>query len=207
MIYRDAISDRHYTYAAVQDAARNFGEGLLSQWKWQRNDVLTLFAPNSIDMPVVIYGTFFAGGIVSPANPNYSADELGFQVTDNGCKAIATTESLLPVATAAARKASIPLDRIILIDDARSNQFRHFDQIVKASPGESYQRVKVDPDNALAFLVYSSGTTGLPKGVMLSHLNVVSDILMISSSVGKHYSWNTDRFIGLLPFYHIYGMS
>ena len=66
-------------------------------------------------------------------------------------------------------------------------------------------RERLDPDNDLAFLVYSSGTTGLPKGVMLSHLNIVANVLMITSSVGRNYSWKSDKLLGILPFYHIYG--
>jgi acyl-CoA synthetase (AMP-forming)/AMP-acid ligase II len=166
--------------------------------------MLTIFAPNSIDMPVLIYGTFFAGGTVSPSNPAYSVDEISFQLKDNGTKAIATFRSLLPVVTAAAKKVNIPLDRIMLLGDDRDpgGQFKHFDQI-KAAP--SMKRTRLNPDEDLAFLVYSSGTTGLPKGVMLTHSNIVSNILMLASSIGKSYSWQNDKFIGLLPFYHIYG--
>ena len=65
----------------------------------------------------------------------------------------------------------------------------------------------MDPDKDLAFLVYSSGTTGLPKGVMLSHRNVISDLLMIKSAMGKWYSGGQDKILGVLPFYHIYGLT
>lgn len=157
-------------------------------------------------MPVIIYGALFTGGIVSPANPGYSVDELSFQLKDNGTKAIATVKSLLPVVTSAARKIGLPLDRIILLGDERdsSGQFKHFDQI-SLSSSTSKSRVKVDPQNDLAFLVYSSGTTGLPKGVMLSHQNIVANVLMVTSSIGKSYSWQNDKLMGILPFYHIYG--
>ncbi|KAJ5811870.1 hypothetical protein N7474_008171 [Penicillium riverlandense] len=206
VIYRDAVTHRYYSFESLQNAASAFGEGLRSTWGWQKGDMLTLFAPNSIDMPVLIYGTFFAGGTVSPSNPAYSVDELSFQLKDNGTKAIATFRSLLPVVTAAAKKVNIPLDRIILLGDDRDpdGQFKHFDQI-KAAP--SMRRARLNPDEDLAFLVYSSGTTGLPKGVMLTHSNIVSNILMLASSIGKSYSWQNDKFIGLLPFYHIYGLT
>lgn len=209
VIYRDAMTNRHYTYAGVHKAALAFGQGLQSAWDWGKGDTLTLFAPNSIDIPVVIYGALFAGGIVSPANPGYSIDELSFQLKDNGTKAIATVRSLLPVVISAAGKIGLPLDRIILLGDERdsSGQFKHFDQISGSLSSASQSRVKVDPQNDLAFLVYSSGTTGLPKGVMLSHQNIVANVLMVASSVGKSYSWQNDKLMGILPFYHIYGTS
>ncbi|KAJ5112566.1 hypothetical protein N7532_000611 [Penicillium argentinense] len=208
-IYRDAITNRQYTYSGLRDAAIAFGQGLRSAWDWKKGDIITLFTPNSIDMPVVIYGTFFAGGIVSPANPSYSVDELAFQLKDNGTKAIATFKSLLPIVTAAARKTGISPGQIILIGDERdfSGQFRHVDEIMRATSPHGQLRARLNPDTDLAFLVYSSGTTGLPKGVILSHRNIVSNVLMVSSSVGKSYSWHKDKLIGILPFYHIYGLT
>lgn len=201
------MTDRHYTYASLHQAAHAFGQGLRSSWNWGKGDTMTLFAPNSIDIPVIIYGAFYTGGIVSPANPGYSVDELSFQLKDNGTKAIATVKSLLPIVTSAAKKIGLPFDRIILLGDERdpTGRFKHFDQISVASPSASQQREKVDPENDLAFLVYSSGTTGLPKGVMLSHQNIVANVLMVTSSIGRSYSWKTDKLMGILPFYHIYG--
>jgi 4-coumarate--CoA ligase len=65
----------------------------------------------------------------------------------------------------------------------------------------------MDPDKDLAFIAYSSGTTGLPKGVMLSHRNIVANILMIRGAVGKWYGSGSDKFLGVLPFFHIYGLT
>jgi acyl-CoA synthetase (AMP-forming)/AMP-acid ligase II len=209
VIYRAVDSSRHYTFADVKEAASAFGAGLRNLWDWQKGDVLNIYAPNDIDFCPIVYGVFFAGGIVSPANPGYSADELAFQLNNSGSKAIVTTTDFLSTALKAAKKANIPEDRVILLGSKRdpSHRAKHWTNIRKTSGASRYRRRKMDPDQDLAFLVYSSGTTGLPKGVMLSHRNIVADLLLIKGAVGKWYEGGKDKILGVLPFYHIYGLT
>lgn len=210
VIYRSLNPARPaYTFDLVKSTATDFGAGLRNLWDWEKNDVLNIFAPNDIDIGPIIYGTFYAGGIVSPANPGYSADELAFQLTNSGAKAIVTTLDCLKVALAAAAKAKIPTDRVVLCGEARDPEHRvkHWSNIRKTSGASRYRRRKAAPDSDLAFLVYSSGTTGLPKGVMLSHRNVIADILQIQGAVGKWYRSGEDKMLGVLPFFHIYGLT
>lgn len=213
VIYIDADTGRSYTYATVKSTAIDFGKGLKATWDWQKGDVLTLFTPNSIDIGPVTWGTHWAGGVVSPANPGYTIDELAFQLQDSDAKALVTQAPLLSVAKEAAKKAGLPQDRIILMGDQRDPEARikHFTSIRNTSGATRYRRTKVDPED-LVFLVYSSGTTGLPKGVMLCHRNIVANLLQITTAESRYLSWNGgedgkgDRILGFLPFYHIYGM-
>ncbi|KAK5198537.1 hypothetical protein LTS03_008900 [Exophiala xenobiotica] len=209
VIYRSVDGSRHYTWADVKDGATAFGGGLRNLWDWQRGDALTIFAPNDVDFAAIVYGVFYAGGIVSPANPAYSADELSFQLINSESKAIVTTVDFLQTALKAAKKSNIPEDRVILLGQGRdpSHRCKHWSNIRKTSGSTRYRRRKMDPDKDLAFLVYSSGTTGLPKGVMLSHRNIIADLLMIKASMGKWYSSGQDKILGVLPFYHIYGLT
>jgi 4-coumarate--CoA ligase len=146
---------------------------------------------------------------VTPANPAYSPTELEFQLTNSEAKALVTTKDFLPNAVKAAKKARIPNDRIILIGESRDDghKYKHWTNIRPTSGAVRYRRRKMDPDRDLAFLAYSSGTTGLPKGVMLSHRNIVSDVLLINGAVGKWYKSSEDKILGVLPFFHIYGLT
>ena len=216
MIYRDADTLRSYSYNEVKRTTTSFGQGLIDFWGWQEGDVLALFTPNCVDTPAVIWGCHWAGGIVTTANPGYTADELAFQLRDAGAKALVTQKKFLATAQAAAKKVGIPEDRIILMGDERdrSMKFKHFQSICKNVENSTFRRKRrgLKPEKDLAFLVYSSGTTGHPKGVMLSHRNIIANVLMGRAIEGEKLTWNGgrdgmgDNILAFLPFFHIYGL-
>ncbi|RFU31232.1 hypothetical protein B7463_g5118, partial [Scytalidium lignicola] len=215
VIFTDADTLRSYNYAQVKSTALDFAKGLKSAWEWKKGDVLALFTPNCIDTPSILWGTHWAGGIISPANPAYTTDELAFQLKDSGAKGLVTQKAFLKVACEACKKVGIPENRIILIGDERDEtaRFKHFTAIRNLSGTSRYRKTKLDPKKDLAFLVYSSGTTGHPKGVMLSHENIVANTLMNDAMEGGRMTWNGgkdgkgDKIIAFLPFYHIYGLT
>ena len=139
-------------------------------------------------------------------------EELSFQLKDSGAKAIATQEPFLENARQACKKVGITEDRIILIGDGRDEtaKFKHFSNVRNISGTTRFRRSKIDPKKDLAFLVYSSGTTGHPKGVMLSHENIVSNVMMAKVGEGGNLSWkggkdgHGDKILAFLPFFHIY---
>lgn len=215
VIYLDPNTKRSYTYAQVRNTALDFGKGLKALWDWKKGDVLGIYSPNCIDTPAVIWGTSWAGGVTSPANPGYTTEELAFQLKDSGAKALVTQKAFLKTALEACKRAGIEEDRIILMGDERdaTAKYKHFTNIRNISGASRYRKTKINPSKDLAFLVYSSGTTGHPKGVMLSHTNIVSNTMMNAVIEGVHLSWKGgrdnqgDKTIAFLPFFHIYGLT
>lgn len=204
--------NRSYTYAQLRVAATDFGRGLKAQWKWRHGDVLAFYTPNDIDTPALTCGVLWAGGVASPANPLYTVDELAFQLKDSGAKGLLTQLEFLPQAREAARRAGIPEDRILLlgVKGDPEGRIKHWTSVRHTSYVIRYSQTKVQAKKDLAFLVYSSGTTGLPKGVRLTHFNVVSQLLQNEQVDGTHLrpsggpGGRGDRLLGVLPFFHIY---
>ncbi|SPQ18158.1 82b9b819-87e3-4015-a837-c6427068c965 [Thermothielavioides terrestris] len=210
-----AETGRSYSWADVRSASIEFGKGLKALWGWKKGDVLALYTPNSIDTPIVTLGALWAGGVVSPVNPLYTTDELAFQLRDSGAKGLVTQPAYLGTALAAAHKAGLPPERVVVLGPRRDprGRTRHFASIRSTSYTGRYAKAKIAPRRDLAFLVYSSGTTGLPKGVGLSHHNMVANLLQASYVEGSQ--WRNrggpdgagDRQLVVLPFFHIYGLT
>ncbi|KAL9066857.1 MAG: hypothetical protein Q9161_007276 [Pseudevernia consocians] len=166
--------------------------------------------PSNKDTPALTWGTLWANGVVSPANPAYSVSELSFQLKDSGAKAVLTQEPFLETVLEAAKNASIPRSRILLIGDGTSvNDVKHFTDLIRAAGDEVIHKRSTRSPTDLAYLVYSSGTTGLPKGVMLTQRNIVAQVLMLTVAQSE-LSWKDgprgsgDTVLAVLPFYHIY---
>ncbi|KKY26440.1 hypothetical protein UCRPC4_g01459 [Phaeomoniella chlamydospora] len=213
--FEDPATGRHYTHDALETTAIEWGKALRGVWEWQKGDVLAFYTPNCIDTPALTFGTLWAGGICSPANPAYTVDELAYQLKDSGARGLVTQLPQLKLAKEAAQKVGIPMDRIVLIGDERDpeRKTKHFTQIRNTGGTQRFRKTKIDPKKDLAFLVYSSGTTGQPKGVMLSHYNLVSNVNQGVFVEGDHLRYKgpredqQSRVLSVLPFYHIYGLT
>ncbi|KAK4648102.1 uncharacterized protein QC761_106962 [Podospora bellae-mahoneyi] len=201
------VTGQSYTWSALRDAALAFGNGLVEKWQWKKGDVLAFYTPNSIDTPITTLGALYTGATISPSNPLYTPHELAFQLTDSNAKALITHPSCLSTAIEAVNKSNLPLDRILLLGPERSHpQFQHYTSLF-VSRTNPQPLVPISPKTDLAFLVYSSGTTGLPKGVPITHFNTLSNLLQASSTEGRQFPWETSVQLAILPFFHIYGLT
>ncbi|KAK0111737.1 hypothetical protein ONS95_002076 [Cadophora gregata] len=220
VLYLNPLTSRSYTYSSVRSTTLALGTLLQTHptLSLSKGQVLALFAQNCIDIPAITWSTHYAGGVVSPANPAYTVRELVHHLHDSGAKFLFTQKSLLPVALEAAREVNLPKRNIVCIGEEKDRPekekegIRWFPELLEEArrlvdEKGVKERVKVDPEKDLAVLAYSSGTTGLPKGVMLSHSNMVSNLFMLSSSEGTILHWKKDRVLSVLPYYHIYGLQ
>lgn len=212
MIFIQPNAARHYRFIDVKNTGAAFGHALRSLWNWQKGDVLGWFSPNCVDTPALNFGTFWAGGIASPANPSYTVPELVFQLKNSGAKALVTQSFCLDKAFEAAKIVGIPSNRILLIGDGTHPDALHFlDFLAEARYTPDTDRVVSVPGD-VAYIQYSSGTTGLPKGVQLTHRNSIFNLMayqavqeQLSGKIGP--DGRGDCVIAVLPFYHAFGLS
>ena len=202
----DGPSGRAITYAEL-DAQIAAMRGGLRARGFGRGDTLAIYLPNLPEYAVAFHAAASAGGRATTANPLYTAGELGHQLHDSAAKLLLTAPPLLDTALAAAAEAGVE-EVFVVGEDPDHQQDQH--QQDQATPlaellaAEPAPVAAIDPANDLAALPYSSGTTGLPKGVMLSHRNLVANLIQVQATLAIR---DDDAFVGCLPFFHIYGMT
>lgn len=164
--------------------------------------VTAIVAPNTYLFPIPLFGTLAMGGVVTAANPALTTSELSYQLTLSESKIIITTEVLYEDVLRAAKESNIPPERVFVFPSIGGIHKSY----VSLQSAETMQPVKVNSAEKLAVLVFSSGTTGKSKGVMLSHRNLIANLMQFAQSDCEFYSPN-ETWCAFMPFYHIYGMT
>lgn len=192
----DGPSGRSYTYAQLAAMIASFAGGLAARGLGP-GDTIALMSPNIPEYAVAFHGAAVAGVAVSTVNPTYTADEVHFQLQDSGALLLITVALFVDTA----REAIVGTDvtDIFVIGDAPEGTLP-----VTALFGAPLEQVPVDLDDHVVVLPYSSGTTGLPKGVMLTHRNLVANLCQIEAGLAVE---DDEVALAVLPFFHIYGMQ
>jgi acyl-CoA synthetase (AMP-forming)/AMP-acid ligase II len=192
----DAPTGRTITYAELAESVRAVAAGLAERG-FGKGDVFAHYAPNLPEYAVTFHAVATVGGVNTTANPLLTAEELAAQLRDCGARLLVTVPEQLEKATAAATRAGV--EEIFVYGGAAGAT--PFVSLLE-SRGEPPE-VAIDPAEDLVALPYSSGTTGLPKGVMLTHRNLVANICQ---TVAHQRLREDDRVIAVLAFFHIYGL-
>ncbi|CAG8728740.1 27217_t:CDS:10 [Dentiscutata erythropus] len=205
VIYVDAITGKSYTFGEFKHESKKFAAGLQDKLEFKRGDVLAIFSPNQLDYPIVLLGAIAAGGTVTTANPKFETADLSNQLTDSGASVFIVHPECLEVAIEASINAKIPASRVLLFGDEEMKGYKPYRSILISD--REIEPVSYTPEEAkstTAYLLYSSGTTGKPKGIELTHTNLavnLAQLMKVESKVGPH-----SVITGVTQFCHGYAL-
>jgi acyl-CoA synthetase (AMP-forming)/AMP-acid ligase II len=192
----EAATGRTITYLQLADSVNRVASSL-SKRGFRKGDVVGILSPNVPEYAIAFHAVASLGGIVTPINPLYTADEIALQLKDSGARLLITFPSFIDKAREAAKTSSVQ-ELFVFGEAAGATAFSELLQGDGVVP-----EVEIDPREDLVALPYSSGTTGLPKGVMLTHYNLVANLRQMD---GLDYFVESDTLICVLPLFHIYGL-
>lgn len=195
MAMADGLTGRTITYGSLLEQIRQTAAGLSARGI-TKGDVVSLWSPNVPEWPVVFFAVIRLGAIVHTSNPVSTPGELAFQLNDANAKMLFTIGALADKAKAAIAEAKKPIE-LFTIDETPGVA-----SLASLAMDKDPPAVSIDPANDIVVLPYSSGTTGLPKGVMLTHRNVVAQLIQLDAIENVEMP----ALLGVLPFFHIYGM-
>jgi acyl-CoA synthetase (AMP-forming)/AMP-acid ligase II len=191
----DGLTGRTITYGSLLEQIRQTAAGLAARGI-RKGDVVSLWSPNVPEWPIVFFAVVKLGAIVHTSNPVSTPEELSFQLKDGDAKMLFTVGALADKAKAAIAESGKKIE-LFTIDETPG-----IASLASLAVDKDPPAVSIEPANDLCVLPYSSGTTGLPKGVMLTHRNVVAQLNQIDAIENVEMP----ALLGVLPFFHIYGM-
>ncbi|XP_033733814.1 4-coumarate--CoA ligase 1-like [Pecten maximus] len=199
----DDSAGKSYTYLGLRDAVIKLSSAL-HRLGYKKGDVLCMCSTNSTEYAILILACVTSGIILTTTNPVYTSGEIVRHFHHSGASGVVVTKSLLPnVQEALASDSSLQstIKNIIVVGDMEG--YRSFSSLLSDDGTCFPENLMIDPNEDVALLPYSSGTTGLPKGVMLTHMNIVSNL---QQTRPQFAITNDDSVLCLLPMFHAYGM-
>ncbi|RGP68585.1 4-coumarate-- ligaselike 7 [Fusarium sporotrichioides] len=204
--FTDAITKKHISYGLLRDYATLLSSVLVAQYGLKQNDTVIVYGKNSIWWPVTTLATIRVGGVACGVSPEYTVDELAYSLKTSKSKIMFATVDNIDNAHAAAANVGIPQGNVILLEGSRKGStsiqaLLENSGTVTEVPPFQIPKDKTNSD-VCTFLCFSSGTTGLPKAVMISHANIIAQCLQVTDLTLPSHR----RILAALPFYHITGI-
>ena len=198
----DTSCNRRVTYAEYGELVESLAHGLVSAGL-APGEVVAIFLPNSWEFAIAYHAATLAGGIPTLLNPAYREREIRYQIENSDAVFLITDAPLIE----GINLSGLPKLRRIYGTRQAGSGCEPFGNLLRPSlSGAAFPRPADDPARTLAALPYSSGTTGLPKGVMLSHYNLVANVYQLIGPGAAMLS-DADVMLCFLPLYHIYGLT
>ncbi|KAJ5194584.1 uncharacterized protein N7498_008022 [Penicillium cinerascens] len=208
-LYIDAVSGKQYTFGDVVQRTKSLSNGLRQNFGLKGDDVVAVFSPNTIDYPIVAYSIIGSGAIVSPTSAVLTASELNAQLKTSKARFIIAHSSLLQTAQKAMKGTSV--EKIIILDGSFPVNGQptcdHMASTFSAAP--LFAVSPADATEKIAFICFSSGTSGPAKGVITTHQNITSNMQQwrLMTEAGKpDEGAQRQAMIAFLPLSHIYGL-
>ena len=219
---------KELTYKELYESALKFAN-YLQNLGVEKGDRIAVMLPNCPQSVIAYYGILYAGGVVVQTNPLYTERELQYQMADSGAKIILSLDILYPRITKILKETQIenviitgikdylPFPKNLVYPFIQKKQYgfsvkvehsgmNHlFVEIMRSAPLKEIT-VPFDFEEDLALLQYTGGTTGFPKGVMLTHKNLIANTMMCDAWLYKCED-GQEIVLGILPFFHVYGMT
>lgn len=206
------------SYSTLDELSRNFAAFLQNEYNIKRGDRVALMAPNVPAFVIAMFGIIRAGAIQVNVNPLYTPRELKHQLNDAGAETIVVYGGVS--GTLAEIIAETPVKNVIGLDlgdgtglpvpspalDARLEGAKGFASALEAGAGMALNDPGLSSNDTL-FLQYTGGTTGLSKGAVLSHQNIVANAEQYKASVPQASIVGEEVMVGALPLYHIFGLT
>ncbi|ETX05342.1 class I adenylate-forming enzyme family protein [Candidatus Entotheonella palauensis] len=175
----------------------------LSKLGVKKGDRVALFMTNRPEYIISVYATARIGAVFTPMNPTYKEEEVAHQLQDSDASVLVVQESLYPRVKSIRQRVNKSLKHVVVIGQQAEEGDSLFLELIRQSSPKHPPQVQISWTEDLVALPYSSGTTGLPKGVMLTHQNLVANAIQFISS---SRITEQDSMLICLPFYHIYGV-
>lgn len=216
---------RQVSYKEFFEASERFGRALVDKFNVKKGEVIAIYLPNCPQFAIAYYGIIKVGGVVTPVNPLYTARELTHQINDSNASILIALDLFKDNVEEAVKNTNLKAVIYTGVEDylpgIKAFLYKAFKKKVKVSTdGEFYYsfktllathepnapRPEINPKDDVAALMYTGGTTGVPKGAMITHYNFISNIYQIDAWYMRGTK-GRERYIGLLPWYHSYGQT
>jgi long-chain acyl-CoA synthetase len=192
--------DQALTFREIDGLSNSLAHALL-ELQVKKGDRIALFMTNRPEYLISFEAASKIGAVITPVNPAYHEHEVEYQLNDSEARVLIVHEDRHPV-FAAIRDRTPSVKHVLVVGSSTPDETLSWYDAVRSHPATPAPEVDLDLDEDLIALPYSSGTTGLPKGVMLTHRNLVSNHTQCTSASRMT---ERDTLLIFLPFYHIYG--
>jgi acyl-CoA synthetase (AMP-forming)/AMP-acid ligase II len=193
----DGLTGRQLTYGALADGVKRVASALRRR-DFRKGDVFAIFSPNVIEYPIAFLAVASLGGVITTINSLYTPREMADQLKNSGASFLLTVPAFMDRVRDGIK--DLAIEEVFVFGDTEGAT--SFGELLAHEPEDF--TVDINPAEDLVALPYSSGTTGVAKGVMLTHRNLVANV--VQSEECFHLPVG-ERVLGVMPFYHIYGMT